>query len=53
MAKYTTAKWLTPSGECIDQKGITPDYDVDLEIDETQQNIIDTQLNKAMELLVQ
>jgi carboxyl-terminal processing protease len=28
--KYTTAKWLTPNGNWIHQKGIEPDYKVDL-----------------------
>ena len=28
MAKYTTAKWLTPNGKCIDGVGITPDYEI-------------------------
>ncbi|MEG0367525.1 MAG: S41 family peptidase, partial [Coprobacillus sp.] len=26
--KYTNAKWLTPKGECIQGKGITPTYEV-------------------------
>lgn len=40
--KYTSAKWLTPNGECIDGKGINPDY-----------VIVDgnAQLEKAIELL--
>ncbi|MFD2445693.1 S41 family peptidase [Bacillus sp. CGMCC 1.16607] len=28
--KYTTAKWLTPNGNWIHQKGIEPDYNVSL-----------------------
>ncbi|MHC0035675.1 lmo1851 family serine protease [Pseudoneobacillus sp. C159] len=28
--KYTTAKWLTPNGNWIHQKGIEPDYKVEL-----------------------
>ena len=55
MAKYTSAKWLTPSGECIDTKGIKPDVEVELTIEKDQDgnivNIIDTQLDKAIELL--
>lgn len=27
--KFTTAKWLTPKGNWIHEKGITPDYEVD------------------------
>lgn len=26
--KYTSALWLTPNGDCIDEKGLTPDYPV-------------------------
>ena len=50
MVKYTTALWLTPSGECIDGFGINPDYDVQLE--KNEEGIYeDTQLQKAKELL--
>src|SRR5690606_41153818 len=28
--KYTMAKWLTPEGNWIHEKGITPDYEVSL-----------------------
>lgn len=45
--KYTSAKWLTPLGICIDGVGISPDYNVLLENDAE----IDTQLEKALELL--
>ena len=45
--KYTSAKWLTPSGKCIDEIGIKPDYDVTYEPLE----YLDTQINKAIELL--
>ncbi len=31
MFKYTTAEWLTPSGEKINGKGITPDVEVKLD----------------------
>ena len=50
MVKYTIARWLTPNGECIDEIGIEPDYEVELEQDE-EGNFIDTQLEKALELL--
>lgn len=46
MVKYTSAKWLTPSGVCIDGKGIDPDYT--LKDDELTE--IDEQLEKALEL---
>lgn len=42
--KFTSAKWLTPTGNCIDGVGITPDYIV-ANIDS------DSQLEKAVELL--
>lgn len=45
IVKYTSAKWLRPNGECIDEVGIEPDYDI--------QNVknYDLQLDKAIELL--
>lgn len=48
--KITVAKWLTPNGFSISQKGIEPDVEVDLtskDIDEMK----DPQLDKALELL--
>ncbi len=48
--KITVAKWLTPSGICIDDEGITPD----IEIEYTQEDFdagIDPQMDKAMEIL--
>ena len=55
MAKYTSAKWYRPNGECIDEVGIKPDYEVDLMIEKDKDgnitNVIDSQLNKAIELL--
>lgn len=45
--KYTSAKWLTPKGVCIDGIGITPDIFVDYGIElET-----DNQLERAIEYL--
>lgn len=53
--KYTTAKWLTPSGVCIDGVGLNVDYNLDLVYNYNENNEIigyeDTQLNKAIELL--
>ena len=50
MYKYTSAKWLTPNGDCIDEKGLTPDIYVELNkefIDNpTLEN--DNQLNTAI-----
>lgn len=55
MAKYTSAKWLRPNGECIDGIGLTPDYQTSLvyETDEAGNQImsVDTQKNKAIEVL--
>lgn len=50
MVKYTIAKWLRPNGECIDEIGIQPDYEIQLEQSE-EGYLIDTQLEKAIELL--
>lgn len=49
MIKYTSAKWLRPNGECVDEVGIVPDYDVDLQYGGNV--IYDLQLDKAIELL--
>ena len=54
MAKYTSAKWLRPNGECIDEIGIIPDYVLKLETREDEEGnkyLIDTQFNKAVEYL--
>lgn len=55
MAKYTTGKWYTPNGKNVDKVGITPDYTVKLEVEKDENgetiNIVDTQLNKAIDLL--
>ena len=57
MVKYTSAKWYTPNGVCIDEKGLEPDYKVDNEYvyaDEEKKiisEVIDHQLPKALELL--
>lgn len=45
MVKYTSAKWLTPNGNCIDEIGIAPTYNI-----ENTSLEIDDQLNKALEL---
>lgn len=55
LAKYTSAKWLRPNGECVDGVGINPDVYVEIEYAKDEDgNIIsakDTQLEKAIELL--
>jgi carboxyl-terminal processing protease len=48
--KITIAKWLTPKGTSISEKGLTPDYKVEI----TQKDIDakkDPQMDKAVELL--
>ena len=45
--KYTSAKWLTPSGKCIDGTGLNPDYHVVY----SEEIPYDSQINKAIELL--
>ena len=50
--KVTVAKWLTPNGTSISEKGLTPDYVVEF----TPKDIAaknDPQLNKAVQLLLQ
>ena len=52
LLKITVAKWLTPDGTSISEKGLTPDYPVEI----TQKDLdakIDPQMDKAVELLNQ
>lgn len=53
MIKYTIEEWLTPNGKSINDKGITPDYEVDLDDNYKNNPTIenDNQLQKALELL--
>jgi carboxyl-terminal processing protease len=49
--KITVAKWLTPSGTSISEKGLTPDYPI--EITQNDLNVKkDPQMEKAVELLL-
>ncbi|MCE9549159.1 S41 family peptidase [Candidatus Nomurabacteria bacterium] len=48
--KITIAKWLTPNGVSISEKGLTPDYVVPLTA-EDKKNKKDPQMDKAVELL--
>ena len=53
--KYTTKKWLTSKGEWINEKGISPDVNVELSSayisNPTQEN--DNQLNEAIKILIE
>jgi carboxyl-terminal processing protease len=48
--KITVAKWLTPKGNYIMEKGIEPDIDIDLSADDFKAGK-DPQLDKALEIL--
>lgn len=48
--KVTVAKWLTPNGVSISEKGIEPDYTVSFSKDDIEKGR-DVQLEKAIELL--
>lgn len=52
--KYTTAKWLTPNGNCIDGIGLTPDVSASLDIDTYNSLDIstDSQVKSALHSLV-
>lgn len=49
--KYTIQKWLTPNGNWINEKGVTPDIEVEMEGDYYQNpsDETDNQLQKALE----
>lgn len=47
--KVTVAKWLTPKGNQINEKGISPDVEVELTNDDYDNNR-DPQLGKALEI---
>jgi carboxyl-terminal processing protease len=48
--KITVAKWMTPNGDYIMEKGITPNIEVDLTQDDFDNNR-DPQLDKALEVM--
>lgn len=50
MLKITVAKWLTPKGSSISEKGLTPDYEVKITKEDLAKKI-DPQMNKAVEIL--
>ena len=49
--KLTVAEYFTPKGTKIHQIGLTPDYEVELPDVKEKEDFVDTQLNKAKELL--
>jgi carboxyl-terminal processing protease len=49
--KVTIAKWLTPNGVSISEKGLTPDYVVPITAEDIT-NKKDPQMDKAVELLL-
>jgi carboxyl-terminal processing protease len=49
--KLTVAKWLTPEGDYIHEKGIEPQIEVDL-TEEDINNDLDPQLDKAVDILL-
>jgi carboxyl-terminal processing protease len=51
-AKITVAKWLTPNGEQINEKGIAPDVEVEYTSDDYEKEI-DPQLDKAIEIVLE
>ena len=52
LLKITVAKWLTPNGTSISEKGLTPDYPVPF-TQKDADNKVDPQMDKAVELLNQ
>ena len=48
--KITVAKWLTPNGNSISEKGLIPDYEILITKKDLEEKM-DPQLNKAVELL--
>lgn len=49
--KITVAKWLTPNGDTLAEKGLVPDYVVELTKEDIE-NKKDPQMEKAVELLL-
>ena len=53
MIKYTSAKWSMPNGECIDEIGIVPDIEIELDQEYLDNPTYETdnQLNEALRIL--
>jgi len=50
--KVTIAQWLTPNGKSISNGGLTPDVEVELDVEKFKTGV-DTQIEKAIEVLNQ
>ena len=50
--KITVAKWLTPNGASISDKGLTPDYPVEMAEKDAEAKK-DPQMDKAVEILLE
>ena len=52
--KYTSAKWLTPNGTCIDEIGLKPDIEVEFDIESYDQTdlLTDSQLFTALDVIL-
>ncbi len=48
--KITIARWLTPKGETISEKGLAPDVEVDMTLEDYEKER-DPQLDKAIEVI--
>jgi len=49
--KVTIAKWLTPAGDFINEKGLTPNIEVKMTADDVNKNL-DPQFSKALQVLL-
>ena len=49
--KLTIAKWLTPKGNWIHEKGVEPDVMIEDQTPEERQNKIDRQLDQAVQII--
>jgi len=48
--KVTISKWLTPAGDSINEKGIDPNIEVELSVEDVN-NDFDPQMDKALEII--
>lgn len=52
LLKITISKWLTPAGDSINEKGIAPDIEVPLTIEDINKNL-DPQFDRALKIIKQ